>query len=263
MRFEIASLPRSCSSPARRSVADVVGVEVQPLAQADGDLGDALGVAAGVGRLRVDDAGERLGDAVQAVVVGHEHAVGGLDLGDGGAVERGPEVGVVLDAGKRVDERRVEPGAAPAAGDPECAVAAAVLPEDLHRLREAEDPPGQRDRLAGEAGRAPAAVPVLVEVADRRVRRSRRGRSSARCPHRARSATRTSPASRAARRRRPSSAASRARAARRPRRRGAPRGRGSPSRSCGRSACARAGRRGRRRRRARRSSRRSSSSPRP
>src|SRR6185295_19664423 len=55
----------------------------------------------------------------------------------------------------------------PAAGEAQRALAAVVLPEDLHRLRKAEDATGQRDLLAFEAGGAPAAVPVLVEVADR------------------------------------------------------------------------------------------------
>jgi phosphoribosylaminoimidazole-succinocarboxamide synthase len=115
-------------------------------------------VAARVRRLGVDDARERLGDAVEAVVVGDQHAVRGLDRRHGGAVERGPEGRVVLDRGERVDQRGVEPRPAASAGDPERAGAAVVLPEDLHRLREAEDPAGQRDRRAAQAGRPPSSV---------------------------------------------------------------------------------------------------------
>jgi hypothetical protein len=47
-------------------VAQGVGVEAQAAADPDRDVGDALGVARGERRLGVDDAGERLGDPVQA-----------------------------------------------------------------------------------------------------------------------------------------------------------------------------------------------------
>ena len=140
--------------------AEVVGVEVEAGAEGDRDLGDALGVAARVPRLGVDDARERLGDAVEAVVVGDQHAVRGLDRRHGGAVERGPERGVVLDRGERVDQRGVEPRPAASAGDPQRAGAAVVLPEDLHRLREAGSgraarSPRRSGRPAALLGRAP------------------------------------------------------------------------------------------------------------
>jgi hypothetical protein len=59
--------------------AQRLGVEAEARAEGDGDLGDALGVAAGVRRLRVDHARERLGDAVELLLVGDEHPVGRLD----------------------------------------------------------------------------------------------------------------------------------------------------------------------------------------
>ena len=61
----------SCSSPARRRAAQPRPGRSRtrsPIADRVG--GDADRVARGVGRLGVDDAGERLGDAVQAVLVG-------------------------------------------------------------------------------------------------------------------------------------------------------------------------------------------------
>ena len=50
---------------------------------------------------------------------------------------------------------------------PQAAASPPVGVEDLHRLREAGDAREQRDLLAAQAARLPAAVPVLVEAADR------------------------------------------------------------------------------------------------
>ena len=56
MRLEIASLPRSCSSAARRRSRNCGLVGAERARQADHDQADAVGVPVGPGRLRVDDA---------------------------------------------------------------------------------------------------------------------------------------------------------------------------------------------------------------
>jgi hypothetical protein len=52
-------------------------------------------------------ANERLRDAVQAVVVGHQHPVARLQRGHARHGQRTPEGLVVLGRAQRVDERRV------------------------------------------------------------------------------------------------------------------------------------------------------------
>jgi hypothetical protein len=125
-------------------------------------------VAGGVRGLGVDDPGEGLGDPVEPLVVGEQQAVDRLQRGDARLLERGPEGVVALGGAERVDEQRVEPRAATLAGERAGAGrATALLPVDLGGLGEAEDPAAERDLLALEAVRVAAAVPVLVEVADR------------------------------------------------------------------------------------------------
>ena len=163
---------------------------------ADRDPRDAVRVAPGVRRLGVDDHGERLGDAVEAVVVGAQHAVRGLERrrprGAAQAAERRPELVVAPRRAQRVDERGIEPGAAALGRDVERGARAGGGEEHLDGLGEAEDAAEERDRVAGEAVRVAGAVPVLVEAADRLRGASPRARSCARCRRRARSAARSS-----------------------------------------------------------------------
>ena len=132
-----------------------------------GDGGDSGRVAGGEGRFRVDDAGERLRHAIQARVVGALHAVGRLERVDVRVGERRPERPVVLEGGDRVDQRGVEPRRAALAGDGARGLRPALLPEDLHRLRQAHHARERRDVFASQARRVALAVPVLVELADR------------------------------------------------------------------------------------------------
>ena len=157
----------SCSSAARRRSPRVRGVEPERRGDAVGDLRHAGAVARGVGRLGVDDARERLGDAIHPVGVGELDPVGGLDALHVGRCEAGPERAVALEHADGVDERGVEPGAAPGAGDVDRGRGPALLPEDLHRLRQARDPGQQRDLLAGPVARMALPVPMLEQLADR------------------------------------------------------------------------------------------------
>ena len=166
MRFEIASLPMSCSR--RRAAASAaVGVEAEHRGDPVGDLGDALRMAGGERRLGVDHPRERLGDPVEPGVVAGEREVGRLPLGDVGRLERGPEVTVVAEAQERVDQGGVEPAPAPAQRHRARGLQALGGVEDLDRLREAQDPGRQRDLLAAQTVGHAAPVPVLVEAADR------------------------------------------------------------------------------------------------
>jgi hypothetical protein len=124
-------------------------------------------VAIGPRRLRVDDAGERVGDAVQARVVDGEQPVLGLPGGRIARGQRGPERRVAAKRSQGIDERGVEPPPAPPAGHGPCRAHPARGVEDLHRLGEAQDPPEERDLLAAQATRLAAAIPVLVERAYR------------------------------------------------------------------------------------------------
>jgi len=146
--------------------AQVVTVAPHKRGDGHGDLGDALGVARGVGRLGVDDAGERLGDGVQALVVGHGDAVGRLHAGHVGPAQGGPERAVVLDDVQRVDESGVEPRAAARSRHGQRRVGPVLGPEDLHRLGQAHDASEQADLLAGHAIGIASPVPVLVELSD-------------------------------------------------------------------------------------------------
>ena len=171
MRLETASLPMSCSSPARLRSRWTASLHPHRPGDRHRVGGDPGGVAGRVGRLRVDHAAERLGDAVQLGVAGHQDAVVGLPARgrrDGARVlERAPERGVVAEREQRVDERGIEPAAAALDRHPVGAAGAHRAREHLDGLREAQDPPEQRDLLAAQAERVAVAVPVLVERLDR------------------------------------------------------------------------------------------------
>ena len=146
----------------------LVGVEAEHDGDPVGDLGDALRVTGGERRLGVDDARERLGDAVQASVVGGDGEVRRLPLRDVGRLERGPELPVAAEARK----------ASTSAGSNQrprrrLAIARAALTPPWawntssvwarHRMRAARGISSPRSPSG-----MPAPVPVLVEAADRR-----------------------------------------------------------------------------------------------
>ena len=147
-----------------------VGVEPQDRGDSVRDLGHAHRVPGGERRFGVDHPRERLRDPVQACVVAGERELGRLPFGHVGRLERGPEVAVAAEAQECVDERGVEPLAAPAQRHPARGLDAAGGVEHLDRLRQAQDPGGERDLLATEPVGHPAPVPVLVETANRRRR---------------------------------------------------------------------------------------------
>ena len=167
IRFEMPSLPMSCSRPAWRSRRRLSLERPSTAPIAIGDLGDTLRVAGGERRLGVDHAGERSCHAVDSVVVDElnelrrlelEHKLRHVVLG-----EPGPEAGVVLERAERTDQLRVEPASAPVARRAVCGFRALARREDVDGLREADDAAEEWDRLAHEAVRTAAAVPVLVE----------------------------------------------------------------------------------------------------
>ena len=158
----------SCSSPARRRSRSTTGVEAEHAADPDRDLGHAHRVQGRERRLGVDHPRERLGDPVDPLVVGAQDQVARLPARHVGLLERGPERAVAADRQERVDERRVEP-------------APAAAPRDL-RARPSTPPAAwkistvwARQRIRASSGISspreavglPAAVPVLVERADR------------------------------------------------------------------------------------------------
>jgi hypothetical protein len=127
----VVQQPRAAEQPA------LGGVEPHRGGDALGDLGHPGRVTRGEGRLGVGDPREGLGDAVQACVVGPLHAVGRFYRVDVGPAQRAPEAHVVLEGGDGVDQRRVEPGPTTGAGHLARSLWTTLLPEDLHRLREA------------------------------------------------------------------------------------------------------------------------------
>ena len=144
-----------------------VGVDRQQRRQRDRDLGDARGVPGRVGRLGVDHPRERPRDAIEAVVVGDHHAIGRLEPPTPtGSRSVAQNAVVVLDRHQRVDERRIEPGAAAPARDLASCRRTAVLPVDLGGLSQADHPAHRRDRVPGDPARIAAAIPVLVAVHD-------------------------------------------------------------------------------------------------
>ncbi len=130
-----------------------------------------------VGRLRVDDVGEGLADAVDSAIVEHEDAIGGLELAHERrhvvAREIAPEAVGGTDRQQNVGELGVEPAPTALAHHLLGGRQAVRREEHLGRLAEAGDARGQRDRVAGQAERLAATVPVLVERAHRIGRRGR------------------------------------------------------------------------------------------
>ena len=124
-------------------------------AERDGDLGDALGVAGGVRRLGVDDAGERLGDAVQAVVVGEQQrgrrARARRRAAPSSEAQKAWSSSMALSASTSAGSNHVPRRSRATATR---RARAAVLPEDLRGLREAEDPAAaaRSPRLPGRRG---------------------------------------------------------------------------------------------------------------
>ena len=197
MRLEIASLPRSCSRPARRSVRRSSASRSRRSPSATAISATPSECRPVYGDFASTTRGERLGDAVEAVVVGHEHPVGGLDRRDGGAVERGPEGGVVARsrrARRRARGRtttRAGGGRRPGAPSRPSSCQKTSIVCARQRIRRAARSASPRGRRGGR--RRPSAR----RGGGSRGRPSRRARSCARCRRRARSAARTSPASRA------------------------------------------------------------------
>ena len=152
--------------------AQRVRVRPQVRGEARGDQARAVGVVVGPGRLGVDHAREGLRDAVQALLVGGQDALGRLPRRHVAGEHGGPERAIAAQGAQQPGQHRVEPRPAAPAGDLAGRLGAARGVEDLRRLREAEDAPEQRDRGTGQAARLPFAVPVLVERADR-LRRAR------------------------------------------------------------------------------------------
>ena len=72
----------SCSSAARRRSRSERRIRAERVGQAHHDHAGAIRVAVGPGRLRVDDAGERVGDPVETLLVGVQQAVLGLPRRD-------------------------------------------------------------------------------------------------------------------------------------------------------------------------------------
>ena len=133
---------------------------------------------AGVGRLGVDDQRERLGDAVEPLVVGVLDAVRGLEGADHRvrlvAAERAPERAVAAGRAQRVDQRGVEPACRGArrrrrtrrAGRAAAKNTSTVWARQTMR-------PSSGICVAAQAVGVAAAVPVLVERADRLARSPR------------------------------------------------------------------------------------------
>ncbi len=167
--FGMPSLPMSCSRPARCSSRSSAGREAELVGDRARVGRDAARVAGREGRLRVDHVRERLADAVEAGVVEHEHAIGGLEREhlrrDVVAREVAPESVIRRDREDDVRELRIEPAAAPLAHHLVRGRDAVGGEEHLGGLAQACDAREQRDLLAAQPERLPAAVPVLVERA--------------------------------------------------------------------------------------------------
>ena len=171
-------------------VAQLRVVRAERARQADHDQARAIGVPVGPRRLGVDHARERVGDPVQLRVVGASAA--------GPSGSHGADVAVVRASPRTPRRRGSVPSASTSAGSNQpprrlratrqAALDAARGVEDLDRLGEAEDPPEQRDLLAAQPARLAAAVPVLVERADRLGGRGLEAEHAARSRRRGRSA---------------------------------------------------------------------------
>ncbi len=147
-------------------VAQLGGAEAELAADADRVCGDAVGVARGVGALGVDHRGKRLGDAVDAGIVGRDEAAVGGRRREPLARQVGEERVRVWQRQERICNRGIEPAPAAHAHHVARGLEAVLGDEHVGRLRQAGDAGEDRDRVAAQPVGLAAAVPVLVEVAD-------------------------------------------------------------------------------------------------
>ena len=171
MRFEMPSLPISCSNPPQVTLRCRLGgsprMKARPPAisptcsewlYVHGDLASITSAKARATRSR---------QASSAMIW---RSSGSCSARKIRRVARGhpiPEAEVVLEGAQHVDEGRVEPAATALAYHLERLGRAYRAKEHLERLGQPDDTPQQRDALPLLPGRAASTVPVLVEVADR------------------------------------------------------------------------------------------------
>ena len=120
IRFDTPSLPMSCSSARAPQLAQLAGPRGRARAPCLGNVGDAVRVTVRPRRLGVDHPRERLGDPVEIRIVGQQHAILAAPsslqaLQRPATAEIAPEARIPGDRLQRIDELRVEPGAAAAA----------------------------------------------------------------------------------------------------------------------------------------------------
>jgi hypothetical protein len=134
------------------------------------DVGDAFRMPRGIRRLRVHHPGERLGDAVEPLVVRQNHPVGGFQVSH--LIDRihrtdgRPESGVVPEGLQCRDQLGIEPASPTPAGDLVGRVRPKGVGKYLDRLRQPGDASQQRDGVALEAEGHAASIPVLVQGTD-------------------------------------------------------------------------------------------------
>ena len=150
---------------------------VRPPAAASSET--ARAVAQEVGRLQVDEVGDRQERGVEALAGEHDGERRlGVDHGiphPDGVETREDDVGLGL---HEVGQRRVEVPAAPLARELLRGLDSADAVRDLDELGDLRDPGGERDLLALELARPAASVPALVRRADGRRRPRPAGRAA-------------------------------------------------------------------------------------
>ena len=146
----------------------------------------------GPGGLGVDHPGERAGDPVEALVIRGEDAIQRLPARQVAASKRTPELGVAADRSEALHQRGIEPAAASPRGDGPRGRDAARRMEDLHRLREAQDPPEQGDLVAPQRAWLTARRPSARRACGSPRPSPSAGPACGRCPRRGRSAHRIS-----------------------------------------------------------------------
>ena len=166
--FETPSRPKSCTRPARRSVAPRARAAraARPLG---GELGDGARVAERVRRLQVDEVRDRQQRRVELLVgerdrerrLGVDHGVPGADR-----VEVGEQLGrlgvdEVAERRDRTGRRARSRASARAASTPPMRCATSTNSAELR------EPRGDRDRLARQLAGPALAVPLLVGRAER------------------------------------------------------------------------------------------------
>ena len=163
----MASFPTSCSSPARRRSRRVTASKPRrspiptAISATRSEWRAVKGDFASITRANASAIrSSRASSATSSRSVGSQPDTSGSSRPRQNAASRqNPQ--------QRVDQRRVEPAAAPALRHPAHRLDAARGVEDLGRLGEAEDAREQRDLLAAQPVGLAAPVPVLVEAADR------------------------------------------------------------------------------------------------